>query len=69
MKADKVAALAEMRRVVRTTGRVFLSVWQGMDRHPFYETLHRAFQQRVGISALDDIFALGNTDVDAAAIP
>jgi SAM-dependent methyltransferase len=60
--ADKSAALAEMRRVVTSNGRVLVSVWQGLDRHPFYQTLHNVIQQRVGISALQDIFALDSTD-------
>src|SRR5215475_3924250 len=37
--ADKAAALAEMRRVTTGSGRVLISVWQGVDRHPFYQTL------------------------------
>lgn len=60
--ADKAAALAEIRRVVTAGGRVVLSVWQGLERHPFYQTLHHVIQQRLGISALQDIFALGNAD-------
>ena len=60
--ADKTAALTEMRRVVTKSGRVLITVWQGLDRHPFYQTLHRVIQQRAGISALQDIFSLGNTD-------
>jgi len=60
--ADKAAALSEMRRVVTQSGRVLITVWQGLDRHPFYQTLHRVIQRRAGISALQDIFALGNPD-------
>ncbi len=60
--ADKAAALTEMRRVVTKNGRVLITVWQGLDRHPFYQTLHRVIQRRAGISALQDIFSLGNTD-------
>jgi ubiquinone/menaquinone biosynthesis C-methylase UbiE len=60
--ADKAAGLAEMRRVVRGDGRVLLSVWQGLEQHPFYRTLDRVIQQRVGVSALQDIFALGNSE-------
>jgi ubiquinone/menaquinone biosynthesis C-methylase UbiE len=60
--AEKAAALAEMRRVVTGNGRVLVSTWQGLDRHPFYQTLHNVIQQRLGISALQDIFALGGTD-------
>ena len=60
--ADKTAALSEMRRVVTGRGRVLISVWQGLNRHPFYQTLHNVIQQRLGMSALQDIFALGNAD-------
>ncbi len=47
---DKAAALSEMRRGVTESGRVLISVWQGLDRHPFYQTLHNVIQQRVGVS-------------------
>jgi ubiquinone/menaquinone biosynthesis C-methylase UbiE len=60
--ADKAAALSEMRRVVIGSGRVLISVWHGLDRHPFYQTLHNVIQQRLGMSALQGIFALGNAD-------
>jgi hypothetical protein len=39
-----------------------ISVWQSLDRHPFYQTLHEVIQNRLGLSALQDIFSLGNTD-------
>jgi ubiquinone/menaquinone biosynthesis C-methylase UbiE len=59
---DQHAALTEMRRVLTTRGQVWLSVWQGLDRHPFYQTLHEVIEQRLGMSALQDIFALGDAD-------
>jgi SAM-dependent methyltransferase len=59
---NKAAALAEMRRVVRENGRVLVSVWQGIARHPFYRTLHEVIQRRLGMSALQEIFALGSAD-------
>ena len=59
---NKRVALAEMRRVVTEDGRVLISVWQSLDRHPFYQTLHKVIQQRLGMSALQDIFALGSVD-------
>jgi ubiquinone/menaquinone biosynthesis C-methylase UbiE len=58
--ANKAAALAEMRRVITRNGRVLVSVWQGLDRHFFYQTLHAVIQQRFGMSALQVIFALGS---------
>ena len=60
--ANKAAALAEIRRVTTGDGRVLLSVWQGLGRHPFYQTLHNVIQRRLGMSALQDIFALGSAD-------
>jgi len=60
--ADKAAALAEMRRVIIESGRVLVSIWQSLDRHPFYRTLHEVIQRRLGMSALQDIFALGSAD-------
>src|SRR5262245_13569775 len=59
---NKDVALAEMRRVVTEHGRVLTSVWQGLDKHPFYQTLHKVIQKRLGMSALQDIFALGSAD-------
>jgi SAM-dependent methyltransferase len=59
---NKQAVLAEMRRVLSENGRVFVSVWQSLDRHPFYRALHEVIQQRLGMSALQDIFALGHAD-------
>lgn len=51
---DKAAALSEMRRVIPGSGRVLISVWQGLDRHPFYQTLaqrHRTTRGDVSSSA------------------
>jgi len=42
---NKRAAFAEMRRVTAKNGRVLVSVWQGLDRHPFYEALHKIIQR------------------------
>lgn len=57
--ADRGVALTESRRVLGERGRIALSVWQGLDRHPFYDQLHRVIEQRIGVSALADIFSLG----------
>ena len=57
---DKVAALSEMARVLRHGGRAVVSVWQGLERHPFYQTLHDVIQRRLGVSALQQIFSLGS---------
>ena len=58
--ADRHAALGEMRRVLRSAGRASLSVWQGLDRHPFYETLDDVIKKRLGMSGIESIFALGD---------
>jgi ubiquinone/menaquinone biosynthesis C-methylase UbiE len=56
--ADRKAALAEIHRVLAKGGRLFLSVWQSLDRHPFYKTLHAVVQARVGKSAVQDISSI-----------
>jgi len=60
--ADRLAALTELRRVLTNSGRISLSVWQGLDLHPFYQKLHDAIKQRLGMSGLQDIFALSDAD-------
>lgn len=60
--ADRPAALAEAYRVLANGGRLCLSVWQTLDRHTFYETLHHVIQCRLGMSTIKDIFALGDED-------
>lgn len=58
---DRHAALKEMHRVLRTGGRVVLSVWQGLDRHPFYQTLHDVSYQHLGKSSVEVVFSLGDS--------
>ena len=60
--ADRSKALAEMHRVLVSNGRVALSVWQGLDRHPFYRALDDAIARRLGASSVADIFALGDPE-------
>lgn len=59
---DRHKALKEMHRVLRTSGRVILSVWQGLDRHPFYQTLHEVSQRHLGKSSVQAVFSLGNAE-------
>lgn len=59
---NRIAALQEMHRVLKTGGRVFLSVWQGLERHPFYETMHEISQRRLGKSSVETVFSLGDPD-------
>jgi SAM-dependent methyltransferase len=58
--ADRQTALAEMRRVLVAGGRLVLSVFAGIDRHPFYVALNEAIARRLGTSAVGEIFALGD---------
>ena len=59
---DKNAALQEMHRVLRKGGRLVLSVWQDLDRHPFYQTLHDVSLRHFGKSSVEAVFSLGNAD-------
>ena len=60
--ANRAAALSEAYRILTGDGRLCLNVWQALDRHPFYETLHHVIQRRLGMSTIRDIFALGDED-------
>ncbi len=60
---DRAAALSEIRRVLDTHGRVVLSVFQGIEQHPFYVALDRAIDRQLGTSGVRDIFALGDEAV------
>jgi SAM-dependent methyltransferase len=60
--ADRPAALRELRRVARPDGRLALAVFAAIDRHPFYQRLHEVIERLLGISALAQIFSLGDAD-------
>jgi ubiquinone/menaquinone biosynthesis C-methylase UbiE len=66
--SDRAGALAEMRRVLIPGGRVALSVFQGIDRHPFYQALDDAIERHLGMSAVGEIFALGDADALGASL-
>jgi ubiquinone/menaquinone biosynthesis C-methylase UbiE len=59
---DRHAALKEMHRVLRIGGHVVMSVWQGLDRHPFYQTLHEVSRRHLGKSSVQAVFSLGDSD-------
>jgi ubiquinone/menaquinone biosynthesis C-methylase UbiE len=59
---DRHAALTEMHRVLRTGGTVLLSVWQGLERHPFYQKIHNVTQRHLGKSSVQTVFSLGDAD-------
>lgn len=60
--ADRHAALCEIQRVMRKTGRFVLRVWQGLERHLFYQTLHAVSLRRLGKSGVQQVFFLGDAD-------
>ena len=43
-------------------GWLWWRVWQGLDRHPFYQTLHDVSQQQFGKSSVQTVFSLGNAN-------
>lgn len=65
---DRAGALSEMWRVLIPGGRVALSVFQGIDRHPFYQTLDHAIERHLGMSAVGEIFALGDAEALRASL-
>jgi SAM-dependent methyltransferase len=65
---DRAGALADMRRVLIPGGRVALSVFEGIDRHPFYQALDVAIERRLGMSAVGEIFGLGDADALVASL-
>jgi SAM-dependent methyltransferase len=63
---DRSAALREMKRVLRRDGRLFVAVWDGLERSPGYHAmvmlLDRLFGARIA-DALRAPFVLGDTDI------
>ena len=53
-----------MRRALRGDGRVVISVWQALRRHPVYEALFEATARHLGasISTLDVSFSLWDSE-------
>jgi ubiquinone/menaquinone biosynthesis C-methylase UbiE len=61
---DRAAALREMRRVLIEGGRVAISMWQALQRHPVYEALFEATARHLGvtIAAVEWSFSLWDAD-------
>ena len=61
---DRAAAVGKMRCVLADGGRVVISVWQALERHPLYEALFRATARHLGVSpaALDVAFSLADAN-------
>ena len=62
--SDRNRALQEMRRVLAAGGRLGISVWQQLDRHPLYNALFQATASHLGapVSAFDVSFSLGGAE-------
>jgi ubiquinone/menaquinone biosynthesis C-methylase UbiE len=61
---DRATAAREMRRVLADQGRVGISVWQGLHRHPVYQALLKATARHLGaaVSAVEVSFSLGDAE-------
>ena len=61
---DRAASVREMRRVLTDGGRVAISVWQALHRHPVYEALLHATARHLGatIDTVDVSFSLWDAD-------
>ena len=62
--ADPLAAVQQMRRVLMSDGRVGISVWRTLARHPVYQALFEATARHLGVpmSAVDVSFSLGDPE-------
>ena len=61
---DRAASVREMRRVLQDGGRVVISVWQALQRHPVYEALFEATARHLGaaVSTVDVSFSLWDSE-------
>ncbi len=60
---DRMAAVREMYRVLSDGGMVAVCVWQPLDRHPVYVTLHGAMQRVLNTPAMAAPFSLAEIEL------
>lgn len=62
---EKITGLAEMRRVVKPSGRVAVSLWCAIEESPYFYTLVEAIARHIGAetaAGLQSAFALSDAD-------
>lgn len=59
---DRIAAAGEVRRVLSPGGRLATTTWTGLERNPLSRAMAEAVQRRIGSSAMEMPFALGDRD-------
>jgi ubiquinone/menaquinone biosynthesis C-methylase UbiE len=57
---DKLAALQEVRRVLRRGGRLVVAVQQSLDKNPIFQSLNAALVKHMGVPAIAMPFSFGN---------
>jgi ubiquinone/menaquinone biosynthesis C-methylase UbiE len=58
--SDRPAAVAEMRRVLVTGGRVVAAVWRGLEHNPVQAVVNEAGLRRFAVQLLATAFSLGD---------
>lgn len=62
--SDSAASLREMRRVLTEGGRIVLSAWQALQRHPVYEALLEATARHLGAAISDVALSFSLSDAE-----
>jgi SAM-dependent methyltransferase len=62
---DRAAGVAEMKRVLASSGRAIVACWKGLDHQTFFATLMRSIARHLNVTESDAAapFTLGDADV------